>query len=394
MRTIGVVTTSRADYGTCLPILRRIAADPDLRLHLIVGGLHLSPEFGLSVSAIEADGFDISERVEMLLSSDTPEGIAKSMGLGTVGYAQAYGRHKPDILLVIGDRFEMHAAALAALPFKIPVAHLHGGELTEGAIDDALRHSITKLSHLHFVSSQEYGRRVEQLGEEPWRITVCGAPALDNLGSIDLVSIQELESRLAMSLDKAPLVVTYHPVTLEYEQTEWQVTELLEALLEWDFPVVFTMPNADTKGRIVHQMLSNYVETNPNCCLVDNLGTQYYVSLLAQAAAMVGNSSSGMVEAAPFRLPVVNIGTRQKGRIRTENIIDVGYHKKEINKGIKKAVSKDFRDGLSEISNTLGDGNAAERIVCVLKETSLDQRLLTKQFMDIPELLDQPVSSA
>src|SRR5215213_260435 len=186
MRTVCVVTAARSDYGIYLPVLRKIEADPELRLHLIVSGMHLAPEFGLTVKAIEADGFEIAERVEMLVASDSPEAVAKSMGLGAIGFAQTYSRLRPDILLVLGDRFEMHAAALAALPFKIPVAHIHGGELTEGAIDDALRHSMSKLSHLHFVATEEYARRVVQLGEEPWRVTISGAPGLDNLDSIEL----------------------------------------------------------------------------------------------------------------------------------------------------------------------------------------------------------------
>ncbi len=240
MRTIGVVTVSRSDYGSYLPVLREIREDPGLKLHLIVSGMHLSPEFGLTARAIEADGFEINDCVEMLLSSDTPEGISKSMGLGLIGFAQSYACFRPDILLVLGDRFEMHAAALAALPFKIPVAHIHGGEITEGAIDDALRHSITKLSHLHFVSTEEYARRVIQMGEEPWRVIVSGAPSLDNLFNLALLERQELQARFGLFLERDPLLVTYHPVTLEYEQTEWQVNELLAALQAFDLPVVFT----------------------------------------------------------------------------------------------------------------------------------------------------------
>jgi len=203
LRTIGVVTVARSDYGIYLPVLRRILAEPDLRLHLIVSGMHLSPEFGLTVKAIESDGLEVGERVEMLVSSDTPEGVAKSMGLGTIGFSQAYTRRRPDVLLVLGDRFEMHAAVVAAVPLRIPVAHIHGGELTEGAIDDALRHSITKMSHLHFVSTETYSRRVIQMGEEPWRIVVSGAPALDNLERTELLSRSELENQLGLKLARA-----------------------------------------------------------------------------------------------------------------------------------------------------------------------------------------------
>ncbi len=380
MRTIGVVTTSRADYGILVPVLERIQGDTDLRLHLIVAGAHLSPEFGLTVRAIEQDGFNIAERIEMLLSSDTPEGIAKSAGLGMVGFAQSYGRLRPDILLVLGDRFETHAAVAAALPFKIPVAHIHGGESTEGAIDDALRHSITKMSHLHFVATETYARRVSQMGEEPWRVVVSGAPGLDNLRRVRLLSRTQLDNQYNLP-PKAPfLLVTYHPVTLEYEQTESQVRELLAALAEVDATVVLTYPNADTGSRLIIQMLKEFTTQHPRSQLVVHLGTQAYLSMMKHAAAMVGNSSSGIIEAASFRLPVVNIGNRQRGRLRGKNVIDVGYSRAEILKGIKKAMSPRFRAGLADLVNLYGDGHAARRIVGRLKRIELNDRLLLKCF--------------
>lgn len=386
MRTVGVVTTSRADYGIFLPILRRIQAQPDLELHLMVTGMHLSPEFGSTVTDIEADGFQIAERVEMLISSDTPEGIAKSMGLGTIGFAQAFARFCPDILLVLGDRFETHAAVVAALPFKIPVAHIHGGEITEGAIDDALRHSITKLSHLHFVATEAYRDRVIQLGEEPWRVVVSGAPGLDNLHTVDLLNQRDLEARFGLCIGDAPLLVTYHPVTLEHERTEWQVGELLEALRECALPVVFTMPNADTKGRVIIRMLEKFVAGYPKAQMTKNLGTQGYFSLMGCAEAMVGNSSSGIIEAPSFGLPVVNIGTRQHGRIRAGNVIDVGYGREEIVKGIKEAITPEFRARLGGLSNPYGDGNAAAIIVRRIEEVELGDRLVTKIFVDAPRI--------
>lgn len=382
MRTLGVVTVARSDYGIYLPILRKIEADSELRLRLIVSGMHLAPEFGRTVEAIERDGFEIAEKVEMLVASDTPEAVAKSMGLGLIGYAQTYARLRPDLLVVLGDRFEMHAAALAALPFKIPVAHIHGGELTMGAIDDALRHSMTKLSHLHFVSTEEYARRVIQLGEEPWRVTVCGAPSLDNLKATELLTIAELETKLGLSLKEPTLLVTYHPVTLEYEETEKQAGEFFAALSHFEMPIVFTAPNADTGGRLLIEMIRDYVATHPSARLVDNLGTQAYFSLMAISAAMVGNSSSGIIEASTFKLPVVNIGTRQKGRVRGANVIDVGNGREEIIAGIERALAKDFRDGLSAHSNPYGRGDAADLIVARLKEVPLNQRLLVKQFQD------------
>ena len=388
MRTIGVVSVGRSDYGIYLPILHKIRDDPDLRLHLIVAGMHLSPEFGLTVEAIEADGFEIGERVNTVLSSDTPEAIGKSMGLGLIGFAQAYARFRPDILLVLGDRFEMHAAALAALSFKIPVAHIHGGEITQGAFDDALRHSISKLSHLHFVATHEYARRVIQLGEETWRVIVSGAPSLDNLRSMRLLTPRELAEKYSLRLERPPLLVTFHPVTLEYEQTEAQVSEMLAALASFGLPVVFTAPNADTNGRVVTRMIEEFIRKRPSACLVFNLGTEGYFSMMAFAAAMVGNSSSGIIEAPSFGLPVVNIGTRQQGRIRAANVIDVGYQRDELIGGIKKAISPEFRASLRGIKNPYGDGCASEVIVRHLGEIDLDDRLLVKRFVDIPGSLD------
>lgn len=383
MRTVGVITVGRSDYGIYKPILQQIQADPNLRVHLIVAGMHLSPEFGLTITTIEADGFEIAERVEMLLSADTPAAITKSMGLGLIGFAQAFARLRPDILLVLGDRFEMHAAALTALPFKIPVAHIHGGEITQGAIDDALRHSITKLSHLHFVATEEYARRVQQLGEEPWRITVCGAPGLDNIGKVKVWSTAELEAKFGLHLDSSPLLVTFHPVTLEYEKTEWQVSELLTALEVSGLPVIFTLPNADTQGRVISRMIKNYVQWHPLAQWVDNLGIQGYFSLMAMAAAMVGNSSSGIIEAPSFKLPVVNIGTRQQGRVRATNVIDCGYRHEEIITAIKKAVQPTFRESLSNSVNPYGQGQAANMIVKQLQEVAIDDRLLVKHFYDL-----------
>jgi UDP-hydrolysing UDP-N-acetyl-D-glucosamine 2-epimerase len=388
MRTIGVVTVARSDYGIYLPVLERIHEDPALRLHLMVSGMHLSPEFGLTVRDIEQDGFVIADRVETLLSSDTPEGIAKSMGLGTIGFAQAYARVRPDILLVLGDRFDMYAAVLASLPFKIPVAHIAGGESTEGVIDEPIRHSITKMSHLHFVSNGFYARRVIQMGEEPWRVVVSGAPSLDNLHRFPLLSCQELNERYGLDLAGPTLLVTYHPVTLEYEHTELHMQELLRALDEVDFGIIFTYPNADTQGRLIIEMVRAFSDTHKRAQVVVNLGTEAYFSLMSHAVAMVGNSSSGIIEAASFKLPVVNIGNRQRGRVHGKNVIGVGYSRAEVLEGITRAVSPDFRAGLQDLVNPYGDGHAAERIVGKLKETNIDEKLLLKRFYDNQVMAD------
>lgn len=378
-----MVTVARSDYGIYLPVLHRIQDEPDLSLRLIVTGTHLSPEFGLTVRAIEQDGFEIGERIEMLLSSDTPEGIAKSMGLGTMGFAQAYARFRPDILLVMGDRFEMHAAVVASLPFKIPVAHIHGGESTEGLIDEPIRHSITKMSHLHFTSMELYAQRIIQMGEEPWRVVVSGAPSLDNLHKLDLLSPQELEKKYRFHLTEPTLLVTYHPVTLEYEHTEVHMRELLAALEKVDFNIILTYPNADTQGRIIIKMIGDFAASHNRCQVTVNLETQAYFSVMSQAVAMVGNSSSGIIEAASFKLPVVNIGNRQRGRIHGKNVIDVGYGHEDILGGIEKVTFPKFRTSLNDLVNPYGDGHAAEKIVHRLKQVGIDDKLLLKRFYNI-----------
>ena len=382
IRRIGVVTVGRSDYGLYRPILERIMGEPTLQLQLIVAGMHLAPEWGLTVRMIEQEGWPIAERVDCQLTSDRPEGIAVSMGMGTAGFARAYVRLRPDLLMVLGDRFEMHAAAVAAVPFTIPLAHIHGGEITEGATDNAWRHSLTKLSHLHFVSTDEARRRVEQMGEESWRVIISGAPSLDNLKTMRRLEQAELEAQLGVRLDPPPLLVTYHPVTLEYAQAEWQVGELLGALTAYGRPVIFTQSNADTNGHVIQRAIKAYVQHQPRSRLVENLGTQAYFSLMVHAAAMVGNSSSGIIEAPSLGLPVVNIGTRQQGRLRAENVIDVGYRREEILRGLEEALRPPFRQQLQGRPNPYGDGHASEMIVSRLREVVLDDRLLRKRFVE------------
>jgi len=383
VKVVGVVTVGRSDYSIYLPILRRLQDDPELRLRLIVAGMHLAPEFGLTVREIEQDGFEVAERIEMLLSSDTPEGIGKSLGLGVIGFAQAYARSRPDILLALGDRFEMLAAVEAALPFRVPVAHVHGGELTAGAIDDAMRHAITKMSHLHFVATATYAARVVQMGEEPWRVIVAGAPSLDNLRHMSLLSPAELERQHGIPAGRSFVLATYHPVTLEVERTEAQMRALLGALEAVDLDIVFTYPNADTSGRLIIRMLEEFAARCRRARVVASFGPRVYFSLMNAAAAMVGNSSSGIVEAASFKLPVVNIGRRQEGRLRPPNVIDVGDTREEIAAGIAKARSAEFAAGLAELVNPYGDGHASERIVDTLRRVRVDDALLVKRFYDI-----------
>jgi UDP-hydrolysing UDP-N-acetyl-D-glucosamine 2-epimerase len=383
VRTIGVVTVGRSDYGIYLPVLRAIQATPNLQLKLFVSGMHLSPEFGMTIRQIQDDGFEISDRVEMLVSSDTPEGLAKSMGLGIIGFGQVYSRTRPDILLVLGDRFEMFAAVVAAIPHAIPIAHIHGGEATEGAIDEAIRHAITKMSHLHFVATEQYRKRVIQMGEEPGRVFVSGAPGLDHLRSMNLLNPREVETLIGIPLHPAPLLVTFHPVTLEHEHTEFYIMELLSALDELGMPVIFTYPNADTDGRVIIRCIDYFVSTHSNAKVVVNLGVRAYFSLMKYAAAMVGNSSSGIIEAASFELPVVNIGNRQRGRIHGENVIDTAYDRQSIMDSISTSVSLQFHEKLKGMMNIYGDGLAADRIVSELQKVELNHLLLLKRFHNI-----------
>ena len=383
MRTVAVVTVARSDYGHFLPILHRIVGEPTLRLSLIVAGMHLSPEFGLTVRTIEADGFGIDDRVEMLLSADTPSAIAKSVGTGIISFAQVFTRNTPDILLLLGDRFEMLAAATAMLPFVVPMAHVAGGEATEGLIDEAIRHSLTKMSHLHFVATERYRDRVIQMGEEPWRVVVSGAASLDNLTRVRRLTREETERRLDLPLSPPPLVVTFHPVTLQFESTEAHVSELLAALDAVDRPIVFTYPNADTYGRTVIERIDRYVATHPNARAVTSLGTDLYFSLLTYAAAMVGNSSSGIIEAASFALPVVNIGDRQRGRVHGPNVVDVPCSRAAIAAAVRHALEPETRRALAGMMNPYGSGNAAEAIVQTLRDVPLDEHLIVKRFWDL-----------
>lgn len=382
MKTVGVVTVARSDYGAYRPVLRRITASRRLRLSLYVTGMHLSRRFGLTVREIKRDGFRIAARIPMLEDSDSPEAVARSVGRGIAGFARLFARARPDILMLLGDRFEMLAAAAAALPFTLPIAHIHGGETTQGAIDEAIRHAITKMSHLHFVATAAYRRRVIQLGEEPWRVTLCGAPGLDNVGQIKLLDRAATERAIGMNLSPAPLLVTFHPVTLEYLETARHVSELLAALERIRLPVVFTYPNADTAGRKIITAIKRYVRAHRNSRAVASLGTQGYFSLMRRAAAMVGNSSSGIIEAASFGLPVVDIGSRQCGRVRGRNVVHSDCERTAIAAAVKKVTSPAFRSTVRGLKNPYGNGHAADKIVKVLERSKIDRRLLMKRFYD------------
>lgn len=381
-RRIGVVTVARSDYGIYHPLLRAIRDDVECQLCLIAGGAHLSPVFGNTLSEIEGDGFEIAARVPMLLSDDSPEGTAMSMGVGVINFANAYRDIQPDLLVLLGDRFEMLSAAIAALPLRIPIAHLHGGELTQGAMDDSIRHAISKLSHLHFAAAAVYGRRLEQMGEEPKRIFVTGSPVVDAILAEPAIPKDELEKELGARLENA-LLVTYHPVTLEHERTEERLSTLLAVLSRFENEVLFTYPNADMGNAVIIDYLQRFAVSRPRTHVFVNLGRRKYHSLQRYVGAMVGNSSSGIIESSIFKLPVVNIGDRQMGRLRTPNIIDVPDEAHAIEKAIHTALSPQFRESLSQMEHPYGKGDASKQILQTLKTVPLDGSLLKKRFHDL-----------
>lgn len=383
-RRICVLTGTRAEYALLRPLLIGLAAHPSVQTQLIVTGMHLSPEFGLTVSEIEQDGFRIDRRVEMLLSSDTPAGIAKSTGVGLLGFADALADLLPDILVVLGDRFEILAAATAALFARIPVAHLHGGEITEGAVDDAIRHAVTKLSHLHFVAAEPYRARVLQLGEDPARVFLVGGMGVDSIKHTKLLDRAELEAQLGIKLQGEVMLVTFHPVTLEHATAGAQVEELLAALATLpDATLVFTAPNADTDGRVIFSLLNDFAKTHPRAYVFTSLGRVRYLSLLRQATAVVGNSSSGLAEAPTFRVPTINIGDRQKGRLRAASVIDCEPRREDILAAFAAMRAPEFVASLATAENPYGKGGAAEAIATVLASIPLDS-LVKKSFRDIP----------
>jgi len=382
MRRIGVVSVGRSDFGILRPLLGKIVAHPAMELRLYVTGAHLSPEFGLTVREIEDEGFPIAERIEITLSSETPEGVSKAMGLGLIGFAQVFTRETPDLLVIMGDRYEMVAATLAAAPFNIPIAHLHGGELSEGAIDEVFRHAITKMSHLHFASTERYARRIVGLGEQPDRVVHCGALSLDNLRALELLDRGSLEAALGHGIEEHSILVTYHPETRRYEMAERDFDEVLAALEASSLPVVFTYPNADPGGRRLIAMIDDYVARHVNAWVHENLGTKRYFSLMREASMMLGNSSSGIIEAASFSLPVVNVGDRQRGRVHGENVIDVTVDRRAILAGIHQAMDERFRQRAAVLANPYGDGRAAEVIISRIESADLSAAFVCKAFYD------------
>jgi len=379
-----VITGSRAEYGLLRPLMDLIKESKDFRLQLLVTGTHLSPDFGMTRGQIEEDGFHIDEQVEMLLSADTSTSVAKSMGLGLIGYADALYRLKPDWVIVLGDRFEILAATIAAYVANMPIAHISGGEVTQGANDEAFRHSITKMSYLHFTALEEYRQRVIQLGEASERVFNVGALGVDNILHMRLLTPAAIRKQLQFDVSKPYALVTYHPVTLEGVASSRNFSHLLKALDRYpDLQVIFTLPNTDEGGRIIIKMIQDYVEDNKSKAIsFTSLGTLKYLSILKYATVVIGNSSSAIVEAPSFKVPVVNIGDRQKGRIKASNIIDVADTEKAIVTGLQQALSADFKEHCRKVINPYGDGTAALRIIKVLKMTG-KVRSIKKDFIDI-----------
>lgn len=381
MRKICVVTGSRAEYGLLSRVMYLIKEDQELELQIIATNMHLSPEFGLTYREIEQDGFIINKKVEMLLSSDTANATSKSVGLATIGFADAYEDLKPDILLVLGDRYEMLAAATSALFYKIPIAHLYGGEITEGAYDDVIRHVITKMSHLHFTSTDEYRLRVIQLGETPDHVFNVGALGVDNINHCELFSRNELEKNLSFIFNDKTVLVTYHPVTLDGENVEEQFENLLRVLdARKDCRIIFTLPNSDTGGRIIISMIRDFVKQHQDRSIAfTSLGKKRYLSVLRYITAVLGNSSSGIVEVPSFGKPTLNIGNRQKGRVSASSVIHCGTTQKEIAEGLDTVLSNKFIRQAISTFNPYEKSDTAIEILSILKTYPLSE-IIPKTF--------------
>lgn len=384
MKKVCVVTGTRAEYGLLRWVIDGIHRSNCLQLQLCVTGMHLSPEFGLTYKEIEKDGFSIDSKVETLLSSDSPSGISKSVGLGLIGFGDEFQRLKPDLVVLLGDRFEVFSAAAAATLARIPIAHLHGGEATEGLIDEPIRHSVTKMSHLHFVAADEYRKRVIQLGESPNHVWCVGGLGIDNIKKIKLLQKHELEESLGFSLGKRNLLITFHPVTLEENTASVQMSELLAAIDELvDTKIIFTMPNADTDGRELFNLIERFTKRNSNSIAFTSLGQLRYLSCIKHVDAVVGNSSSGLIEVPSFKKATINIGDRQRGRIQADSVKGCAPDKQSILSAIKSVYEPQFQEKLKTIINPYGEGGASESVVKVIEQIDL-KGILKKRFFDLP----------
>lgn len=381
---ICIVTGSRAEYGLLKWLIKDIKNLENLEIILIATGSHLSHEFGFTINEIIKDGFNVNEKVDILLSTDTPNAISKSVGIGVMGFADKFEHYKPDLLLILGDRYEIYSAAIAAMIARIPIAHIHGGESTEGAIDEAIRHSITKISHLHFVASNEYRNRVIQLGEDPSRVFNVGALGIDGIKRLKLRTKEKLEKLIGFQFGLRNLLVTFHPVTLENDSSEKHINELLESINEFEeINFIFTMPNADMNSRIIYENIEKFCKKSKNAFCFKSLGQLNYFSCLKFVDGVIGNSSSGIIEVPSFLKGTINIGNRQTGRLKSKSIIDCNPSKLEIKKAINKLYSKNFQDSLKYVINPYGDGEASKKIIEKIKNINLDG-ILIKKFYDLP----------
>ena len=377
LRKLCVVTGSRAEYGLLFWLMKEIQAVPEFELQIIVTGMHLSSEFGLTYQEIETDGFKINQKVEMLLSSDSPSAISKSTGLGIIGFADAFNNLNPDLIIVLGDRYEILAASIAAMFTNIPIAHIHGGETTQGAYDEAIRHSITKMSWWHFVAADEYKNRVIQLGEDPKRVFNVGGMGVDSIKKSNLLSKQNLEKKLKFKFGTKNLLVTFHPITLEKDTSQRYFKNLLECINRLkNINIIFTFTNSDTNGQVINLMIDKYVNDNiKNSIAFISMGHLNYLSTLKFVDGVVGNSSSGLLEAPTFNIGTINIGDRQRGRLKAESIIDCNPDQNSITSAIEKLYTDDFQNKLKSTKNPYGEGKATEKIMDILKSQSLPNNL-------------------
>ena len=384
MKTITVLTATRAEYGLLSPIIKALKECPEICTKVVVTGAHLSPEFGLTYQEIEKDGIEIDKKIEILLSSDTPSAISKSMGMAMIGFADYFAELKPDALLVLGDRYETLAVCCAAMNERIPIIHLYGGETTEGAVDEGIRHAITKLSYIHLTSTDEYRRRVIQLGESPDRVFTVGAIGIENALKQLLLTKEELENSINVKLDKQYAIVTFHPVTLEDTSAAEQCRELLSALeVHPELTFIITKANADADGRVINKMFEEYANSHSNVKVFESLGAKRYLSALKYAKMVIGNSSSGLVEAPSFGIPTINIGDRQKGRLKASSVIDCKPQKEDILKGMRIAGSDEFVKSLSKTINPYGDGNTSKKITKIIVNFMKESIDLKKTFYNI-----------
>lgn len=381
-KNICVLTSTRAEYGLLKNLIKKLLKINEYDIQVIVTGMHLSPEFGFTYKEIEEDSIVIDEKIEILLSADTASAVSKSMGVAMIGFSDYFKRRRPDLLIVLGDRYETLAVCTVAMIYRITIAHIHGGETTEGMIDEAIRHSITKMSYLHFTSTEEYKNRVIQLGEQPDRVFNVGALGVENILSMEYMKIQDLERLVGFSLNEKFAMMTFHPVTLENETSKKQFLQIIYALKEYgNLRIIITKANSDTNGRIINQLIDELVKENANQYIAfTSLGTLKYLSLMKYCNFVIGNSSSGIIETPTFKIPTINIGDRQKGRVQAKSIINSKPKKRKIVNAISKAMSEKFNNKLKDINNPYGNGETSDKIIKEIK------RYLKEDMLDIKKV--------